>query len=73
MEEIVQTREALENKIEQATEELGNRINRTQEIAAGAALVLVDDPKKVPLMQEKLKVFAACVRGDGGEGCLKGK
>ena len=66
-------RETLDKKIQQTKMVLGYRINQTQGIAAGSALVIIDDTKKVPLMQEKLKAFAACVRGDGGESCLKGK
>jgi len=69
---IVQTGETLENEIEQTKQELGHRINLTQGIIAEAALAFVDDPKKVPLMQERLKAFVACVRADGGES-LKGK
>ena len=72
-EEIVQMGKTLENKIEQNKQELGHRINLTEEIAIGAALATLDDPKKVPVMQERLKAFAACVRRGGGESCLKGE
>lgn len=73
IEENIIQRETPENKIKPTKQELDHRINLTQEIAIGAALAILDDPKKVPLMQERLKAFAACVRGGGGESCLKGK
>ena len=67
------TENALEKKLEQAKQELGQGIDRAQAVATGSALAILDDPKKVAPMQERLKAFAACVRGGGGESCLKGK
>jgi len=34
----------------------------------------IDDGKELPLMQQKLQVFLACMQtGAGGENCIKGK
>ena len=70
---ISQSENRLQQQLEHVQQDVGNGINQAQALAAGAALIIVQDPKKLPKMQERLKVFAACVRGDGGESCLEGK
>jgi len=70
---IGQIEKTLEQKIEKTKQELGRGINHAQTIAAGAPLVILDDPKKVSLMQECLKAYAACITSGGGASCLKGK
>jgi len=37
-------------------------------VAAGYPLVILDDPKKIVLMQERFKSFGAYVRGAGRGG-----
>ena len=71
--ELFQTKEALEKKLYQRTRQLDARIRHTQVIATGAPLLVLDNPKKFLLMEARLRAFAACVKGDGGESCLKGK
>ena len=61
------------NDLEEARANLTKSINRAQFLATGASLVLVKDPKKFEMMQERLKAFAACVRDGGGDECFKGK
>ena len=67
------TEETLGQKIEKTKEDLGREIDHAQTIAAGAPLVILDDPKKVSLMQESLKAYAACITSGGGASCLEGK
>ncbi|KAG0125754.1 hypothetical protein HOY82DRAFT_542947 [Tuber indicum] len=70
---IKETKTELSTRIEEAKADLGKGINQTQVMALGAPLVFMNDPKKLPVMQERLKVFGACIRGGGGEDCIKGK
>ena len=67
------TKQTLDKTIEETMQELGRGIDQAQEIASGAPLIVLDNPKKFPVMQERLKAFAICVKGDGGESFLKGK
>ncbi|KAG0125114.1 hypothetical protein HOY82DRAFT_617075 [Tuber indicum] len=70
---IEETKTELSSRIEETKAELGKGISHTLAMALGALLVYIDDSKKLPVMQERLKAFGACVRGDGGEGCIKDK
>lgn len=70
---ISQAEKTLDQKIETSKQELSREINQAQTIAAGAPLVILDDPNKVSLMQERLKAYAACITSGGGASCLKGK
>ncbi|KAG0129046.1 hypothetical protein HOY82DRAFT_671304 [Tuber indicum] len=58
--------------LNEARIDLTKGINQAQLIAAGAPLVVLNDPKKLGIMQERLKAFAAGVRGGGGDNCILG-
>jgi len=46
---------------------------QTDEIAIGSVVVTINDKKKMPMIKKRLQVFAACMRGGGGEACIEGK
>ena len=71
--EINQNTQDLMKEVGQAKKEVGEGIKRVQSLATGAALISLEGPGKVGLMQARLKAFGACVRGGGGEGCVMGK
>jgi len=49
---IHQTEQTLKQKIEETKQEDSNEINQAQRIAAGAPLIILGDPKRVPPMHE---------------------
>ena len=59
--------------IKEARIDLTKGINQAQFLATGAPLVLMNNPKRFDMMQQKLKAFGECVRGGGGDECIKGK
>ena len=62
----------METRLEQAEARLSEGIYQSQQIAVGSVIVALEKREQVPLMRERLKLFAACVRGNGGEACFKG-
>jgi len=71
--QIAGVKNDLHSQITEVKNDLAKGINQAQFLATGAPLVLINDPKKYDMMQQRLKAFAACVRGDGGDECIKGK
>ena len=45
---------------------------QTEEIAVWAPLVTLKDKKKCLAMKRRFNVFAACMRGGGGDECVEG-
>jgi len=63
----------MEAKIDAIEARNDHKLYQIQQMAAGSALVIIDDMTKFTLMKARLKVFAACVRGGQGKGFDKGK
>jgi len=70
---MLQTEQIVNKKIQEMHQELGNGIQHAQGIATGAALIVFEDVKKIPIMKERLKAFTACIKRDGGQSCFEGK
>ncbi|KAG0642981.1 hypothetical protein HOY80DRAFT_1035333 [Tuber brumale] len=63
--------DGVKKDLNEAKIDLAKGINQAQTIAAGAPLVVLNDPKKLGIMEERLKAFAARVRGGGGDNYVK--
>lgn len=64
---IDQTSQTLERNIDENKQGLLRGINQVKEIASGAPLIVLDNPRKYTIMQARLQAFGACARGDNGE------
>jgi len=69
--QINEVKNELKGQINEVHNELAKGINQAQFLATGAPLIFINDPRKIPVMQERLRVFGACVRGGGGESCIQ--
>ena len=58
--------QTLQIKLEQSKKELVRGINQVKEIASGAPLIVLDDPKKYQVMQDRLEAFGAYVNANSG-------